>query len=107
MKPLTLDLIPAREAGTLTGLFLRRCERTPDAEAYRAYDPEAARWRSYTWREVGALAGRWQAALAGERLAPGDRVAVLSQNSVQWACFDISALGLGLVVVPLYTTDSA
>ncbi len=107
MKPLTLDLIPAREAGTLTGLFLRRCERSPDAEAYRAYDPEAARWRSYTWREVEPLAGRWQAALAGERLTPGERVAVLAQNSVQWACFDIAALGLGLVVVPLYTTDSA
>jgi hypothetical protein len=53
------------------------------------------------------LAGRWQAALASERLAPGDRVAVLAQNSVQWACFDIAALGLGLVVVTLYTTDSA
>jgi long-chain acyl-CoA synthetase len=107
MKSLTLDPISAREAGTLTGLFLRRCGRTPDAEAYKAYDPEAARWRSYTWREVEALAGRWQAALASERLAPGDRVAVLAQNSLQWACFDIAALGLGLVVVPLYTTDSA
>jgi long-chain acyl-CoA synthetase len=107
MKPFTLDPISAREAGTLTGLFLRRYARTPDAEAYRAFDPARAQWHSYTWREVEALAGRWQAALAGERLAPGDRVAVLAQNSVQWVCFDIAALGLGLVVVPLYTTDSA
>lgn len=104
---LTLDPISAREAGTLTGLFLRRCERTPGAEAYRTYDPDSGRWHSYTWSEVAALTGRWQAALAGEGLSPGDRVAVLAPNSVQWVCFDIAALGLGLVVVPLYTTDSA
>jgi long-chain acyl-CoA synthetase len=104
---LTHDPIPAREAGTLAGLFLRRCERTPDGEAYRTCDAESGRWRSCTWGEAASLAGRWQAALAGERLAPGDRVAVLAPNSVQWACFDIAALGLGLVVVPLYTTDSA
>lgn len=31
VKSLTLDPISAREAGTLTGVFLRRCVRTPDA----------------------------------------------------------------------------
>lgn len=107
MQPLTFDPIPAREAGTIPGLFLQRCARTPDAEAYREHDPQAQRWRSYTWRETESLTGRWQAALAGEGLDRGDRVAVAAQNSVQWVGFDIAALGLGLVVVPLYTTDSA
>jgi long-chain acyl-CoA synthetase len=53
-----------------------------------------------------ALAARWQAALAGEKLAPGERVAVLLSNSVEWVCFDQAAQSLGLVVVPLYTTDN-
>jgi len=102
----TLDLISAAEARTLRGLFLCRCARTPDAEAYRRYDPSVGQWRSYTWREMQAAVGRWQAALAREGLTPGDRVAVLAPNSVEWVCFDQAAQALGLVVVPLYTTDS-
>jgi long-chain acyl-CoA synthetase len=102
----TLDPIPAGEARTLPGLFVRRCARTPDAEAYRRYDAATGGWHGHTWREMQAAVGRWQAALAGEGLARGDRVAVLAPNSVAWVCFDQAAQGLGLVVVPLYTTDS-
>jgi long-chain acyl-CoA synthetase len=109
MKPaggLTLDIIPAEEAGTLAGLFRRRCEKTPSGIAYRQHDTAAGAWKSYTWSEMGALAARWQAALAREGLAPGERVAVLLRNSVEWVCFDQAAQALGLVVVPLYTTDN-
>ena len=103
---LTLDLISCAEARTLPGLFLRRCEKTPEAEAYRQYDPAAAAWRSYRWREMRALAGRWRAALARENLAPGERVAILLRNSVEWVCFDQAAQSLGLALVPLYVTDN-
>ncbi len=98
--------ISPAEARTLPGLFLCRSAHTPEGEAYRQYDVSAAAWRSYTWREMRTEVGRWQAALAGEGLAPGDRVAVLLPNSVEWVCFDLAAQGLGLVIVPLYTTDS-
>jgi long-chain acyl-CoA synthetase len=103
---LTLDLISSAEALTLPGLFLRRCEKTPEAEAYRQYDPAAGTWQSYRWREMKALAGRWRAALARENLAPGERVAILLRNSVEWVCFDQAAQSLGLAVVPLYVTDN-
>ena len=103
---LTLDLISSAEALTLPGLFLRRCDKTPEAEAYRQYDPEAGAWQSYRWRELKALAGRWRAALARENLAPGERVAILLHNSVEWVCCDQAAQSLGLAVVPLYVTDN-
>jgi long-chain acyl-CoA synthetase len=99
-----LDLIGAAEARTVPGLFLRRCDRTPDAEAYRQREPEE--WRSYTWRDMKREVGRWQRALAREPLARGDRVAVLARSGVEWVAFDIAAQALGLVVVPLYTTDN-
>ncbi len=103
---LTLDLISGAEARTLPGLFLRRCDKTPESEAYRQYDSAAQTWRSYTWREMKALAGRWRAALAREGLAPGERVAILLRNSVEWVCIDQAAQSLGLAVVPLYVTDN-
>lgn len=102
----TLDIVSTDEAGTLPGLFWRRCEKTPDGEAYRQYDTANGAWKSYAWREMRDLAARWQAALAREDLAPGERVAVLLKNSVEWVCFDQAAQSLGLVVVPLYTTDN-
>jgi hypothetical protein len=40
---LTLDLISSAEALTLPGLFLRHCEKTPEAEAYRQYDSAGKR----------------------------------------------------------------
>ena len=103
---LNLDLISSAEAATLPGLFLRRCERTPEAEAYRQYDAAAKTWRSYRWREMKELAARWRTALAREKLAVGARVAVLLCNSVEWVCYDQAAQSLGLVVVPLYTSDN-
>ena len=103
---LTPDLISSSEARTLPGLFLRRCERTPEAEAYRQYDAGANAWQSYCWRDVQRLAARWRAALAREKLAAGARVAVMLRNGVEWVCFDQAAQSLGLVVVPLYTADN-
>ena len=105
--PLTADPIAGSEAQTLPGLLLRRCERTPESEAYRQYVPASAQWRSYAWSDMRTLAARWQAALAAEHLAPGERVALLLRNSVEWVCCDQAALSVGLVVVPLYTTDNA
>lgn len=102
----TTDLISCDEAGTLPGLFLRRCERTPGREAYRQFDAGSGQWQSYTWAEAAARVARWQQALAQEGLRPGERVALVLPNCVEWMCFDLAAQALGLVVVPLYTTDS-
>jgi long-chain acyl-CoA synthetase len=105
-KTLHLDSIGCDEAVTLPGLFRRRIEKSPDAIAYKQYEHAEGRWRSYTWREMGAIAGRLGEALSREGLIVGDRVALLLKNSVEWVSFDQAALSLGLVVVSLYTTDN-
>src|SRR5687768_11885461 len=100
------DIISCAEAKTLAGLFALRVQRTPDSPAYWQFDAERKKWRSYTWQETEALAERWRRALALENFAPGERVAILLRNSVEWVCFDQAALALGLVVVPLYPSDA-
>jgi long-chain acyl-CoA synthetase len=91
--------------GSLCGLFRARVAATPDQVAYRQFDEARGTWASFTWLQVAAEVKRWQAALLKEGLAPGDRVALMLKNCVEWVIFDQAALGLGLVTVPLYLDD--
>jgi len=100
-------VIPMREAGTLDGLFRERVRRTPDLVAYKAYNEQHGNWRDYTWAQIDRQVARWQAAMEKDGLKAGDRVAVMLRNCPEWATYDQAALGLGLVVVPLYTQDRA
>lgn len=101
------DVIPIEAAQTLDGLFSERVTRSPQKIAYRDYDSITEQWRDYSWADMGRFVARWQAALAKEDLSPGDRVAIMCRNCPQWVAFEQAALGLGLVVVPLYTEDRA
>lgn len=92
---------------TLDGVFLRRVQLTPDAIAYRYFDAVSQSWKALCWRDIARETARWQTALAGLGLAPGDRVALMLRNCPEWIAFDQAALGLGLVTVPLYTSDRA
>lgn len=102
-----LDMISVETARTLDGLFRERVRRSPHATAYRDYDVSEEIWRDYTWDDMANAVKRWQMALSQENLSPGDRVAVMARNCPQWVMFEQAALGLGLVVVPLYTEDRA
>ena len=100
------DFIDPKEAGTLWGPFCARVRRSPEAIAYRDYDRSAQCWRDHTWRTMAARVDRFRSAFAREGLQPGDRVAVLLPNGVDWVCFDMAAQGQGLIVVALYPSDS-
>ncbi|HEX6007759.1 MAG TPA: AMP-binding protein, partial [Burkholderiales bacterium] len=98
-------VIPAVSARTLDGLFRERVDRTPDAVACRHFNETHGVWRDYNWGQLNHQVARWQSALLRDGLKSGDRVAVMLRNSPEWVVFDQAALGLGLVVVPLYTQD--
>jgi long-chain acyl-CoA synthetase len=99
------QIISADEAGTLPGLFRERVRRSPEDCAYRFYDALNEIWTDVSWNQMAREVNRWQMALAEEDLQVGDRVAIMARNSRYWVMFDQAALGLGLVVVPLYTDD--
>src|SRR2546422_3471373 len=77
---------------------------TPERILYRQFVENG--WREISAREIAAYAARWQAFLRAEGLAPGDRVALCLKNGIHWVAADQGALGLGLVVVPLYADDN-
>lgn len=99
------QLIPCNTAGTLDRLFRIRCLTTPDRVAYRYFDRESQTWPEVTWKEMADLTSRFEEGLQQENLSKGDRVAVQLKNSIEWVAFEQAALGLGLVIVPLYVDD--
>ncbi|HJT50446.1 MAG TPA: hypothetical protein VJ734_00750, partial [Nitrosospira sp.] len=70
-------IISVEIARTLDGLLRERVRRTPDAIAYRDYDRSTGKWRDLTWSQMDERITLWQAALSAEKLAPGDRVAIM------------------------------
>ena len=73
--------------------------------AYRYYDKSEHKWRQLTWTQCAEQVAAYQKALCFDGLKAGDRVAIMLNNSPEWVLFEQAALGLGLVVVPLYTND--
>jgi long-chain acyl-CoA synthetase len=77
---------------------------TPERILYRQFFESG--WRDLSAREIAAYAARWQAFLRAEGLAPGERVALCLKNGIHWVAADQGALGLGVVIVPLYADDN-
>jgi len=101
------DVISDRQAVTLWGLFRERVRRSPDAVAYRHFDHKTGNWHDYSWTMIAARVDRMRAALAGDGLSAGDRIAILLPNGIDWVCLDLAAQGSGLIVVGLYPHDTA
>ena len=99
------DFISIESAGSLGGLLRERVKRSPNAIAYRDFDLDQQAWVDLTWKDVEREAARWQAAFKREGLQAGDRVGLILRNCSHWPIFDQAAMGLGLVVVPLYAED--
>lgn len=90
-------------SGNIAQLFSRH-RATPNRVLYRHFT--GAAWEDVTVDEVAQRIGRWQAAFRREGFAPGERIALCARNGVDWVAIDQAALGLGLVVVPLYVDDN-
>jgi len=84
-------------------IMLQRAELSPSLEAF--VEPSTDIRMSY--RELNAYTNRCAAVLSGMGLAPGDRVALLMKNCVEFVGLFYGAAKLGLVVVPLNTRLAA
>ncbi|HEY9158473.1 long-chain fatty acid--CoA ligase [Candidatus Binatus sp.] len=62
-------------------------------------------WTDHSWTEISDAAGKLRAGLLGLGVRAGDRVAILSDNCPEWIVVDQAVMGLGAIVVPLYTTS--
>jgi long-chain acyl-CoA synthetase len=104
MSPETVSLtgpplVPFPEV-TLNRLLLAAVERFGDQPALGiAGQPERITYRQLEGRVAAAAA-----LLEAHGVGAGDRVAILSTNSPEWAVADYAILSLGAVTVPVYPT---
>ena len=54
------------------------------------------RFEEISWRDFGAMVQKVLLALYAIGLAPGERVAIVGENSLQWLCADLATLAGGL-----------
>ena len=91
---------------TLPQLLAYRVARTPDAEAYRAFDPPTQAWIGLTWAQTAQRVAQWLQAMAALQLPAAARVAILLPNGLNAMCADQGTLATGHVPVPLHAIDN-
>ena len=89
---------------TIIEAFQRNVRHLPGQPALRHRGPDA--WETLSWAEYGRAAAEVSAALIELGVEPGERVAILSNNRVEWHLADLGALHAGAVTVPLYQTSA-
>ena len=90
------------EFRTLNEMFLKAVERHRKPDCFLSKSEGCFQGLSSVdaLRKVAALAS----VLERLQVERGNRVAILSENRVEWALTDYALLGLGAIPVPIYTT---
>ena len=88
----------------LVALFLTRAAEKRDAPFLWA--KRDGEWRSTSWSEAARQVAALAASLKRTGLAPGDRVALVSENRPEWLIADLAIMAAGCVTVPTYTTNT-
>ncbi|MCW8929440.1 MAG: long-chain fatty acid--CoA ligase [Gammaproteobacteria bacterium] len=92
-------------AKTLSGLFIKRCNATPNKTAYHFYDNNTLKWKSLTWSESYNEVIKWRLLFQKLGLKAEDNIAIMMRNCPNWIFSEQAALSLGMIVVPLYPND--
>lgn len=88
---------------TLSDLLERSVEKFPRRTAFLR--KAGSRWRATTYGEFAATVEDLRAGLSALGVGRGDRVAIISKNSLEWAAIAYATYGLGAVLVPMYESQ--
>jgi long-chain acyl-CoA synthetase len=91
---------------TLADMLQARVAQTPQLPAYRESVGKDLPWREWTWAQTGQGVQAWRWALQASGMAHGDRVGIWLPNSINAMCMDQAALQMGVISVPVHTTDN-
>ncbi|HYO24528.1 MAG TPA: AMP-dependent synthetase/ligase [Lacipirellulaceae bacterium] len=89
-------------ASTIPELFAAAVAARGSRPALGAVRQGTLAWHS--WDELAQWVAAWQATLAALGVVPGDRVAQVGANCLEWVAADLAIQGVGAVHVPLHAS---
>ncbi len=89
---------------SLPDMFFEIAERGGDSAFLWA--KKDGRYEALSWRDTARRVRNMAKGLAGLGVAPGDRIAIVAENSPEWAIADLAIMTLGAISVPAYTTNT-
>lgn len=90
------------DARSLGDALRHSCRTWPSKTAILV--PDGSGFRAITYAELELLVRRYASALAEWGLKRGDRLALQSENCVEWSLVDWACRSLGIILVPIYPT---
>lgn len=86
-------------------LLLRQATVAPSNAALTWWN--GLTWQTTSWRELAADVAKLARGLQSRGIRPGDRVAILGENSRHWILFDLALQAIRAISVPLHTQLAA
>ena len=103
-SPPTADTQGTQDTQTIAHLVERAAARYGDLPAIR-YKREGA-WQDVSYTELGEIVQEVALGLIDLGIAPGERLGILAGTRPEWSYTDLGATSAGIVVVPVYQTNS-
>jgi long-chain acyl-CoA synthetase len=85
---------------TLIDIYQESVDSFPHRELFGT--KKNGRWQWMTYREFGRDVERLKGGLASLGLSKGDKIAIISNNRVEWAVGAYASYGIGAAYVPMY-----
>jgi long-chain acyl-CoA synthetase len=85
---------------TIVDIFTQSVKSFPERELFG--QKQAGTWRWTSYGEWGKAVDKLRGGLASIGVAAGDRIAIVSNNRVEWAVAAYATFGLGAAFVPMY-----
>ncbi|WP_294314894.1 long-chain fatty acid--CoA ligase [uncultured Chryseobacterium sp.] len=87
-------------------IILKNIEKHPLKSAI-GFKKKDAGWKELSWKRFGEIVFKTANALKDASIRENDTVAIYADNSSEWMIFDLAAMALGAVTVPIYATNNA
>ncbi|WP_312993839.1 long-chain fatty acid--CoA ligase [Chryseobacterium flavum] len=87
-------------------IILKNIEKHP-IKAAIGFKKKDEAWKELSWKKFSEIIFKTANALKGAGVQENDKVAIYSDNSSEWMIFDLAAMSIGAVTVPVYSTNNA
>ncbi|HFE37543.1 MAG TPA: hypothetical protein ENK06_03855 [Gammaproteobacteria bacterium] len=98
---LSQSCLKRSSVSTLSSVFKKRVDLSPQKEAFRFFNSEKKQWQSITWLNAYKNMLDVRDALLKEAIQTGERIVLVMDNSPTWIYIEQAALYMNLVVVAL------